>query len=137
MARAAMKTAEVERRVGRPSKYRPEYCQSVQDYMGKGYSLTAFAGSIGIPRDTVYQWEANYPEFSYAIKSARGKRVEALERVLLEAETSPKVTSRIFALKNAAPDEWRDRLETDNTVNIKITHKVFGADEPETIEHEG
>ena len=35
-----------------------------------------------------------------------------LERTLLSADNGPTVTSRIFALKNAAPDEWRDKQET-------------------------
>ena len=62
-------------RRGRPSKYRPEYCGLVQEYMGQGYSLTAFAGSIGCGRGTVYEWEASIPAFYEAVNIARAKRV--------------------------------------------------------------
>ena len=30
---------------GRPSEYRPEYCQAVIDFMAQGFWLTAFAAS--------------------------------------------------------------------------------------------
>ena len=43
---------------GRPSEYRPEYCEMVQEHMAKGKSLTAFAGSIKVSAFTVYEWIA-------------------------------------------------------------------------------
>ena len=30
------------------------------------------------------------------------------------------MTAAIFALKNADPDEWQDRYNTESTVNVKI-----------------
>lgn len=98
--------------IGRPSKYDPAYCEQVLSYMGQGYSLTAFAGSIRVARDTVYEWEREHPDFSDAVKAARGARVATLEEGLLKSDQlSPQVTARIFALKNACPDEWRDKHE--------------------------
>lgn len=34
---------------------------------------------------------------------------------MLTAENGPQVTSRIFALKNADPEEWRDKTEVATT----------------------
>jgi transposase len=95
---------------GRPTLYKPEYCDLAKEFMGQGFSLTAFAGEIDVSRETVYAWERGIPEFSDAIKVARAKRVGFLEVDLLNAESGPKVTSRIFALKNACADEWSDKV---------------------------
>jgi hypothetical protein len=101
---------------GRPTKFKPEYVEQVQDYMGQGYSLTAFAGSIRVSRETVYEWERVIPEFSDAVKSARAMRVNSLEGGLLSKELGgPQITARIFALKNACPPEWRDKHEVEHT----------------------
>lgn len=100
------------RPVGRPTLYSQQYVNEVKEFMAQGYSLTAFAGHIGTGIETVYGWERQIPEFSEAVKTARAKRVGNLELGLLREDMpGPAVTARIFALKNAAPAEWRDRIE--------------------------
>lgn len=108
---------------GRPSKYKPEYADIAYETMAEGYSKTATAGKLGICRDTLYQWCEDHPEFSYAVKRGEMARTLKLEEMLLKAPDGPTVTSRIFALKNAAPDEWRDVHErkVSGTVNHKHT----------------
>jgi len=91
--------------------------------MATGLSLTAAAAEIGVHRDTIYAWEAKYPEFSDAIKIARGKRVLKLEQDLLTATEGPRVTARIFALKNADAHEWRDKREVEHSGEMNITTK--------------
>ena len=106
---------------GRPSKYRPEYCGLVQEYMGQGYSLTAFAGSIGCGRGTVYEWEASIPEFSEAVNIARAMRVLKLEIDLLSPNSSAAVVkARILALKNACPAEWRTKIRREIAAPVRV-----------------
>jgi hypothetical protein len=99
---------------GRPTKYDPAYCDKVIKYCAEGYSLTAFAGSIRVSRDTITEWEAKHPEFSAAGKIARAARAQWWEGKLRAAGTSPKSSSGrtvsiIFALKNVDPREWSDQ----------------------------
>ena len=105
---------------GRPSLYRPEYCKAVQEHMGKGRSLTAFAGEIKVSIDAVQDWIATHPEFSLAVKQAHTQRVNALEERLLSANNGGTAATSIFALKNACPAEWREvRYENiEHTVNL-------------------
>ena len=107
-------------RRGRPSLYRPSYCEAVKDFMGQGYSLSAFAGSIGCDRATIYEWEHSIPEFSEAISIARAKRVQRLEQELLRASDGPTVNALILALMNACPAEWRTKIarEIPRRVNV-------------------
>jgi len=95
--------------MSRPSKYDPAFCEVVEAFMAEGFSKMAAAGEIGVCYDTITNWMAVYPEFFQAVKRGEAKRAVKLERDLLDAESGPRVTSRIFALKNAAPDEWRDK----------------------------
>jgi hypothetical protein len=104
---------------GRPTLYRPDYCQGVIDHMGQGYSLTAFAGSIRVAVESVYEWQAKFPEFAEAVKIAKAARVSVCEGRLMNAQNA-QVTACIFQLKNAAPDEWRDR--TENTQTLKVVN---------------
>ena len=107
---------------GRPTEYKPEYCRQVADYMGKGYSLTAFAGSIKQSKETMYRWIATHPDFSDAVTRARAARVAGLETRMLAANNGGTAATSIFALKNADPDEWREvryqNIETN--VNVKV-----------------
>lgn len=116
---------------GRPSSYTPTLGREIIDLMATGLSLTAAAAELGFHRDTMYEWEKTHPEFSDAIKVARGKRVLFLEKRMLGAELGPVVTSSIFALKNADAVEWREKqeVETNGTLTVNVV-KLADADDP-------
>lgn len=109
---------------GRPTKYSEAYCNEVIDCMGRGFSLTAFAGEIGVSRECIYEWARVHPEFSDAVNVARAKRLLYLEGRLLDGETGPRVTSHIFALKNACPEEWRDKIQVGGDQDNPIRHAI-------------
>ena len=100
---------------GRPTKYDPAFCETVREQMALGFSKTAVAGFMGIARSTFHLWAEEHPEFSDAVKEGETARTYKLEGDLLSAPDGPTVTSRIFALKNAAPDEWRDKQDVELT----------------------
>jgi len=107
--------------VGRPTLYDESYCEGVIDFMGQGYSYTAYAGHIRVNLDTLYEWQKVHPEFSEATKIAKNVRCATLERELLAEDVSPRVTARIFALKNAAPHEWADKKDDNEALKDAIT----------------
>ena len=94
---------------GRPTKYDPAFCDLARETMEQGFSKTATAGKLGVCKATLDNWCKEHPEFLGAIKQGETLRTLKLETDLLKAPDGPTVTSRIFALKNAAPDEWRDK----------------------------
>ena len=107
---------------GRPTLYRPEYCQRAIEFMGQGYSVTALAGHLGDLEGRRYiDWINTLLEtFADAINKGRAARVAALETKLLSTSQGVGVTAAIFALKNADPDEWQDRYNTESTVNVRV-----------------
>ena len=105
---------------GRPSDYDPAYCQVVVDIMATGLSLTAAAGEIGVTRQTLNNWAHEFPEFFDAVCLGKAKRTLALERGMLGAENGPAVTARMFALKNADPDEWREKQSIEHSGGVSV-----------------
>lgn len=100
---------------GRPSGYTDAMCREVVSLMAEGLSLTAAMAELGFHRQTAYDWQEKFPEFSDAVKLGQSKRQLFLERRLFRAEVGPVVTSTIFALKNTGTGDWRDKQELDHT----------------------
>lgn len=101
---------------GRPTNFRPSFGEEILTLMTEGLSLAAAAAAIGIHRQRVYDWVNQHPEFADTIKLATAKRQLFLERRLLAASEGPVVTSTIFALKNAAGEDWREKSQVDHGV---------------------
>lgn len=100
---------------GRPTKYDPAYCDQLIAFMGEGYSLTAFAGEILVSRATINNWMEEHPEFLEATRIGQARRTRKLEEGLLETESGARVSARTLALKNSAPDEWREKQTVEHT----------------------
>ena len=67
--------------MGRPSDYKPEFCEELIAHMTKGYSFESFAAVIGVHRDTLYEWVKRHVEFSDAKKRARDAALYWWEKV--------------------------------------------------------
>ena len=108
--------------VGRPSKYDPAFVERVIEFMDEGYSLTAFAGEIGVARSTINEWMGVHDDFSEAVKIGKAKRGRFWEGRLVEMSKiggeKGAVTAAIFGAKNADPEEWRDRQEVQHSGRV-------------------
>lgn len=115
---------------GRPTDYRVEYCDQVEEAMGIGFSLTAFAGMIGVNKSTICRWKEAYPEFCDAVTRATAKRMLHWETLGLKAADKGggpgASTMIIFGLKNmdrASSDgesEWADIQKIDQTFKGEV-----------------
>jgi hypothetical protein len=105
---------------GRPTDYRPEYCEMVIEALASGVSLTAFAGMIRVSKDTVYEWMVRHSEFSDAVARGKPARLLHLERKLLAARYGAQCSAAIFALRNADPTEWRDIRSVQHDHNVRV-----------------
>ena len=56
--------------VGRPSKYKPEYCQMVINWGKQGKSKAWMCGTLEVTRQTFENWAKEYPEFLDAMDIA-------------------------------------------------------------------
>lgn len=123
---------------GRPSKFKPEFIPILKNAVHKFKATKAqIAELLQINRNTLVEWEKNYPELTEALKDAGDeldhsvelsliKRAHGFMRkvqkvtakgevITIEEEVPPDATSMIFWLKNRQPAKWRDRQEHELT----------------------
>lgn len=105
---------------GRPTKYDKKFCDMLAAHFDDGYSYESFAGVVGVARSTLYEWEEQYPEFSDTKKANEAKVMRKWEERLarLADEGIGNATAIIFGLKNRAGDNWREKQEVAQTVNV-------------------
>lgn len=108
---------------GRPSQYKPEYCDKLVDLMAEGLSLTAAMAELGHTRQTAHDWKAAHEEFSYAIALGHAKRSLKLEKLGIAAGSGPQVTYVLAALKNCNMDDFRDKKEIEHSGGVQILTK--------------
>jgi hypothetical protein len=111
--------------VGRPTKYKPEYCQAVVEHMSEGASLTSFAASIDVSRSTITEWAENHPEFSAAATRGKAKCAAWWERVARNNAMTGEgnATLTVFGLSNMAADDWKQKQEIDHTTKGESLNK--------------
>jgi transposase len=63
--------APKKRPVGRPSKYKPEYCERIIQLADEGKGPAEYAVDFGIDRTTLYDWAAAHEDFSTALSRAK------------------------------------------------------------------
>ena len=113
---------------GRPSKYKPEYCEALVEHMKTGLSFESFAGLVAVNQDTLHEWKKKHPEFSEAQKNGSALSLlwwEKLGKAAMvgEAVVTPdgrrvsfdnfNTTMWIFAMKNR--HGWRDRHDHEHS----------------------
>jgi len=116
---------------GRPTKYKPEYCQKIIDYFSidveeyksgeKKYpTFIDFAHSINVSDESMNRWKEKYPEFRGAYKKAK----KLLESFFIQAgmQGAVNTTFAIFYSKNCLG--WKDKQEIDQSVNLAGSLKI-------------
>ena len=59
--------------VGRPTKYKPEYCEKVIEVGKLGGSLTKMALACDVDKASLHDWAAKHEEFALALTRARAE----------------------------------------------------------------
>lgn len=56
---------------GRPSTYKPEYCEKIIDAAAQGKHIAGMMMAINVKsKETWYEWKKKYPEFNSAVEFA-------------------------------------------------------------------
>ena len=120
---------------GLPSKEKVDRVKvgKIAELMAEGYSRGAATGQVGLGTEVVAGWENKFPDVREVLDLARLRRLYKLETGFLD-ETSkmPQIVARIFALKNADPENWQERqgnFAVGLSANITV---VTGVPEPNT-----
>lgn len=101
---------------GRPSSYKPEYCEAVVEMGKQGFSVVEMATEIGVARSTLEEaWPSAHPEFSEALTHARECSQTWWERTgrvgMIENTINASIWSRSMAAR--FPRDWREVKGTE------------------------
>lgn len=126
MAKKTIKKEPLER--GRPTDYKPEYCQKLEEYFsakpyelkngrneaGDTPTLAGFAASIRIHRATMIDWCKKHPDFLDAYNLAK----ELQENWLVVNGNKGLINPAfgMFTLKNVS--NWRDKRDVEISGNV-------------------
>lgn len=104
-------------KVGRPTIYKPEYCELVVQMLSEGASLTEFRAAVGgISRETMSNWKQANPEFLDALSKAEAMGQAYWEkRLRTDLMFDNKVNSPLVKLYFANRFNWHDKQQTDVT----------------------
>lgn len=113
-----------EAKRGRPTDYRPEYCDQVIEWGGMGKSRTWMAAHLGIDRKTIDNWAVANPEFLLALSRAKALEQAVWEDMGQIGMTADKFNSGVWSKSMAArfPDEWRDNVQVSGDPNAPMAH---------------
>lgn len=128
---------------GRPTDYDPEICIDFEKRFEKGQSVLEVAVSLGVTRQTLYNWAEAHTEFFDALTRGREVSQQWWEKIGREnlfdheeydaenhVSTKDKFNDRLWS-KNVScrfRADWTDKQEIafDNTLNINHTFDPEG-----------
>jgi hypothetical protein len=110
--------------MGRPTEYKPEYCQLLLEHGSKGLSFEAFGGVVGVSKVTLYAWAKKYPDFLNAKNVARSNSRLTLETMMIQIASGRvkygNATPIIYMLKSIHGLQEDMPLEEDDIEEIEF-----------------
>lgn len=94
---------------GRPTEYKPEYCELLIEHMKRGLSFESFGAVVDCSEQTLYNWREEHPQFFESYKRGVSFSRNFWEELGLVGTTEGKnfnATTWIFNMKNRF--KWRD-----------------------------
>lgn len=106
--------------MGRPSEYKPEFCDLVITCGEQGDSAAQMAAKCGVIRATLRDWATQFPEFSTAFARARELSMawwetQGRKGIWAGKEFNAQAWSRSMAAR--FPDDYREKPDVSVTVN--------------------
>lgn len=135
---------EGKKEEGRPTKYDPEFCRKVDEYLSsnqdeevkvvkqvneeKGYeiydtkfkvklpTIEGFALFLNVSKKSLLNWEKEYPEFLHALDKIRAEQHNRLVNSGLSGEYNPTIAKLILSSNH----NYKERSEQENTGEVLI-----------------
>lgn len=109
--------------VGRPTAYKPEYCDLIVEKQAQGWSLAEFAASVGVSRPTIDNWAAANPEFFEALSRAKAAEQSWWERAGREALYADKFQAAVWkkSVEARFREDYTERSENKTTLAADAT----------------
>lgn len=139
MATRPAKAKPVAKKVGRPSKFKPEFIEQARKLCRLGLTDKELAEFFEVAESTLNLWKLEHPGFSESLKGGKAIADAEVAEKLFQRATGyehpeddiravngeivitptikhypPDTTAAIFWLKNRQPQKWRDKVEMEH-----------------------
>jgi hypothetical protein len=111
---------------GRPTVYDPKFIDILNGMGDEGEGMAEAWAALGIGRQSFYDFQKQYPEFSDAVNGMKARSQAWWERngrlaTFGMREEAFNATAFIFNMKNRFGDDWREKSEVEQKVfNVTI-----------------
>ena len=112
---------------GRPTEYRPEYCEVVERLGELGKSKTQIASVLDVNTKTIDEWALKWPEFAESIARARELAMTWWEDVGQAGLTDKFFNAQLWSRSMAArfPDQYREAKDLKLTVESDVSQRLI------------
>jgi len=127
------KLEKVKRPVGRPSKYRPEFCERVLELAKEGCGWADYAAEFEVDRKTLFDWRDQHEEFSTALSRAKVLEQQWWERAGRFGMMADKFNALVWKTSVQARfrDDYTERKATEisgpNGEPVQVQSQVIDA----------
>src|SRR5882757_5463119 len=87
---------------GRPSSYRPQYCEMLEEHLAKGFSFESFGALVSHGKDVLYDWVKLHPAFKRAKEVGWMKALYWHEKAMMKCAANRELnpTPLIYLMNN-------------------------------------
>ena len=107
---------------GRPTKYKPEYCELVKKLGKKGYTVAMMGSEVDVAKQTIYHWMKEHPKFLDAMREAVSNAQAYLEKIGMDELVDGKLNTVLYN-KIMSCRFREDYTETTVNKNLDMTSK--------------
>lgn len=104
---------EIQRTPGRPSSYRPEWCEQVIELGRIGKSICQIAAALDVDRKTLANLAGKHPELADALHRSRELAQAWWEDLGQKGCQTRDFNAQAYSLqvRNRFPQDWRERTD--------------------------
>lgn len=119
-----------KQKIGRPTKYKDEYCDKAIKFLAGGKSVTQLSAHIDVCKDTIYEWAKVHQDFSDAL--IRGKELSQahweseLVNMMYNKEVNSPLVKLYFANRFGWSDKTESKNENANVESVKSFSDMYG-----------
>ncbi len=114
--------------IGRPTIYKPEFCEKLIEHMKSGLSFESFGATIGVSRDRVYKWAQEHEAFAEAKARALDESLLFWEKQgnlgLWGDKEGPQFNNVVWVFSMKNRHGWRDSKDVSVQKEVKIVDEL-------------